>query len=178
MRWRAAQIGGETYGLGHLDEFDFEFVVPAKDNKPEQVYRINVIFSMHCFTRGIRDGESYRHELTYSDSRETRLFDTQRYRLSMRLPGIVRGIGTRRCFHTGHGNFFTIEVVDDDGTRLDYSVYFKVSRRSKRGWLNLYIESAYVQGKIPRRRPHPPRPIRFSVIAYNVAMGRPIKEPM
>jgi len=177
LKWRATSIGGNIYDLSHLDEFDFDFVVPAKDGKPEQVYRINVLFSMHCFTRGIREGESYHYELTYSDNRETRLFDEQRYRLSLRLPDIIRNIGGRQCFHTGHGNFFTVEAVSDDGNSEKYWIYFKMSRGSKRSGLNLYVESAYVQNKIQQQRPRPRKPIRFSVIAYNVVAGKPIKEP-
>lgn len=173
MKWQAPTIGGNIYDLSHLDDFDFEFIVPAKDDKPEQVYLINVLFSMHCFTRGIRDGESYHPELLYRDSRETRLFDERRYRLSMQLPDIIREIGTRRCFHTPYGSFFTIEVIEEGENRLHYTIYFKVSRSVKRGGLNLFVESAYPQDKITQ--PFRPTPIRFGIIAYNVTTGKPIK---
>jgi hypothetical protein len=45
-------------------------------------------------------------------SREVRLFDEQRYTHSLRLPEVIRAIGDRRCFHTGHDNFFTVELID------------------------------------------------------------------
>jgi len=48
--------------------------------------------------------------------------------LSKRLPEIVRSLGERNCYHTHHGNFFTIELIDPEGNRQDYEVYFKVSR--------------------------------------------------
>jgi hypothetical protein len=73
VRWSFATIAGKTCDLSHLDPFEFEFVIPEKDGKPAQLYRINVEFSLHCFTRGIRAGESYAADMTYSDSRETRL---------------------------------------------------------------------------------------------------------
>ena len=177
MRWRPATIGGTVYDLAHLHPFTFDFVVPAKDGKPEQVYPLDITFSLHCFTRGIRVGEVYAPDLAYSDSRETRLFDFRRHRLSLRLPEIVHEIGARRCFHTAHGNFFTIEIIDESGEAVEYAVYFTVSRSTRRGRLTLYIQSAYVQDGVPRQKPSPRKPIRFSVIAFNVAAGRPIKSP-
>jgi hypothetical protein len=128
MKWRAAGIGGRRYDLSHLHPFSFDFVVPARDGKPEQRYGIDVIFSLHCFSRGIRQGEVYVADLAYADSREVRLFDEQRYTHSLQLPGIIRSIGVRRCFHTGYGNFFTVELIDAKGERVEYTVYFKLSR--------------------------------------------------
>jgi hypothetical protein len=177
MKWRAAGIGGRCYDLSHLHPFSFDFVVPARDGKPEQRYGIDVIFSLHCFSRGIRQGEVYVADLAYADSREVRLFDEQRYTHSLQLPGIIRSIGERRCFHTGYDNFFTVELIDAKGERVEYTVYFKLSRAPGKGRLNLYVQSAYVQDEIPRTRPRPRKPIRFSVIAHNVALGKVIKVP-
>jgi hypothetical protein len=101
----------------------------------------------------------------------------RRYTHSLRLPEIIRSIGDRRCFHTGHDNFFTVELIGAQGERVEYTVYFKLSRAPSRGRLNLYVQSAYVQDDIPQRRPKPRKPIRFSAIAYNVAIGKAIKVP-
>ena len=79
MKWRAARIGDRVYDLSHLHPFSFDFVVAAKDGKPEQRYGIDVIFSLHCFSRGIPAGAAYLADLAYADSREVRLFDEQRY---------------------------------------------------------------------------------------------------
>jgi hypothetical protein len=111
----------------------------------------------------------------YADSREVRLFDEQRYTHSLRLPEVIRSIGDRRCFHTGHDNFFTVELIDAQDKRVEYTV--QLSRAPSKGRLNLYVQSAYVQDDIPQRRPKPRKPIRFSVIAYNVAVGKAIKVP-
>jgi hypothetical protein len=177
MMWRAARIGERFYDLSHLHPFSFDFVVAAKDGKPEQCYGIDVIFSLHCFSRRIGQGEVYVAELAYADSREVRLFDEQRYTRSLQLPEIIRSIGERRCFHTGHDNFFIVELIDAQDERVEYAVYFKLSRAPSKGRLNLYVQSAYVQDEIPRTRPKRRKPIRFSVIAYNVAMGKLIKVP-
>ena len=177
MKWRAARVGERVYDLSHLHPFSFDFVIAAKDGKPEQHYGIDVIFSLHCFSHGIAAGEAYLAELAYADSREVRLFDEQRYTHSLRLPEVIRSIGERRCFHTGRDNFFTVELIDAQGVRVEYTVYFKLSRAPSKGRLNLYVQSAYVQDDIPQTRPKPRKPIRFSVIAYNVAVGKPIKVP-
>jgi len=177
MRWRAARVGERTFDLSHLHPFSFDFVVAAKDGKPEQRYGIDVIFSLHCFSRGIPAGEAYSADLAYADSREVRLFDEQRFLFSLRLPEVVLSVATRPCFHTGHGNFFTVELVDAQGERVEYKVYFKLSRASSKGRLNLYVQSAYVQESIARAPRESRKPIRFSVIAYNVAVGKAIKAP-
>ena len=177
MKWRSAKIGGRVYDLSHLHPFSFDFVVAVKDGKPEQRYGIDVIFSLHCFSRGIRAGEAYLADWAYADSREVRLFDEQRYTHSLRLPEVIRSIGDRRCFHTGHDNFFIVELIDAQGERVEYAVYFKLSRAPSKGRLNLYVQSAYVQDDTPQTRPRPRKPIRFSVIAYNVAVGKVIKVP-
>jgi hypothetical protein len=139
MKWRPARIGDRTYDLCHLHPFSFDFVVAAKDGKPEQRYGIDVIFSLHCFSRGIAEGAAYLADLAYADSREVRLFDEQRYTQSLRLPEVIRSIGDRRCFHTGHDNFFTVELIDAQGERVEYTVYFKLSRAPSKGRLNLYV---------------------------------------
>lgn len=177
MKWRAARIGERVYDLSHLHPFSFDFVIAGRYGKPEQRYCIDVIFSLHCFSRGITAEEQYPADWAYADSREVRLFDEQRYMHSLRLPEVIRSIGGRRCFHTGHDNFFTVELIDGQGERIEYTVYFKLSRASSKGRLNLYVQSAYVQEKIPRTRPSPRKPIRFSVIVYNVAVGKVIKVP-
>lgn len=178
MKWRPAKIGEKVYDLSHLQPFEFEFVIPEKDGNPSQSYCISVLFSMHCFTRGIAEGETFASAEAYSDGRETRLFDAGRYWLSIQLPDIVRNIGSRKCFHTGKGNFLTVEFLDEGGRRVEYSVFFRVSKSGNpASELTLRVESAYVDERIPRGRRRPPSPIKFSVIAYNTSVGKPIKSP-
>lgn len=177
MKWQSVTIGGQVYDLSHLDSFQFEFVVPEKHGRPRQSYSIDVWFSMHCISRGSADGEKIDAAQICSDGLERRIFDKERYELSKQLAGIIRNIGTRRCFHTGRGNFLTIEFQDANGKRAEYLIFFKVTRGRGPRRLVLRVESAYANDKIPRPRRHPPAPIRFSVIAYNTSVGKPIKSP-
>ena len=155
----------EEYDLSHLDPFEWVYTAPKSKKRPERTYKLKVIFSLHTFTRGLRN-ESCR-DLRYRDDRECRIFDFLRYELSKQLKGIVCTLGDRRCYHTHHGNFFTIELVGQ-GEKLDYEIYFKVSRSSTKGWLNLYVQSAYVRGSEYQSSQPRKRKIGFQVIAYNV----------
>ena len=117
--------------------------------------------------------------MQYSDHRENRVLDFRRYNLSLQLPAIVKSLMTRKCFHTERGNFFTVSIVDEGGDKVDYEIYFTVSKSSKAGIINLFIQSAYPRDAAyssSRPRKHP-KPIGFPVIVYNVLNRIPIKAP-
>ncbi len=166
---------GKRYDLSHAHPFEWEYTAPASDRRPERTYQIHATFSMHTFSRGIKNGRRPEEGLIYRDSREAREFDFERYELSRRLPEIVRALGTRPCYHTHHGNFFTIELNDPDRKRQDYEIYFKASRASRKGWLNLYVQSAYVRDSAHGTAQPKKRRIRFQVIAYNVMHDKKIR---
>jgi hypothetical protein len=149
----------------------------AKGEKAAQSYTVNIMFGLHCFTRGPRAGaQQVDPILLYADSREKREFDFQRYELSKRLPAIVESLPRRKCFHTGKGNFFSIDIIDDQGRHFEYDVFFAVSR-SSRGGLNLFVQSAYVRDDLhASSRPHK-KPIGFFVILFNTLHDRPIDLP-
>jgi hypothetical protein len=166
LKWKPFELGDKSYDLSHLDPFSVEFVVEAKDGKPAQSYQIEIEFSMHCFTREIRSGDFYSSAFEYSDSREARLFDEDRYQLSKRLPEIVRNVPRRKVFHGKDGNFCTVEKIPaENGARfLDYEVFFKISR--SRDVLNLYVQSGYIpEDAKPLDRS---KPVKFSTSAFKV----------
>ncbi len=178
MKWNTFNYQGKAYDLTHVHPFEWVYVLPAKGDKPERHYPFYVEFSMHTFTRGIKPGEAVDPALVYQDSREKRIFDFGRYELSKQLSAIVQSLGDRKCHHTHHGNFFTVELTGDDQQIRSYEVYFTVSRagRGRKG-LNLYVQSAYLRdsghGSKPTRKPS----IRFHVIAHNTLHKKPIKAP-
>jgi hypothetical protein len=136
------------------------------------------LFSLHCFTRS-GEGETVDAGMRYSDHRERRIFDFRRYDLSLQLPAIVKSLKTCKCFHTEHGNFFTVSIVDEAGDKVDYEINFTVSKSSKAGIINLFIQSAYPRDAAyssSRPRKHP-KPIGFPVILHNVLNKIPIKAP-
>jgi hypothetical protein len=111
------------------------------------------------------------------DNRETRLFDFQRYELSKRLPAILENLAQRKCYHTGKGNFFSVDVINENGAVVEYDIFFAVSRSSKKGWVNLFVHRAYVRDALHGRNRPRKKPIGFYVIFFNVIHGKPIKVP-
>lgn len=170
MKWLAFQHNDTTYDLCHLHPFEMEVVQPAKDKKPEQRFRFVVKFSLHCFAAEIKNGDD--PALAYSDNRETRTFCFDRYRLSHHLPDIIRDIGAKRCSHTGKGNFFIVELIDDEGNQVEYEIYFDVTKGKP---MELFIQSAYVRDDTTYRPKT--KKISFYVIAHNRRAGKPIRTP-
>jgi len=163
MQWADFKHGGVRYDLSHLHPRTLKFERAAESEKPAIVYTVDVIFSIHCFSHRLPAGE-YDRRLAYSDARETRLFDFDRYELSKRLPEIIETMAQRKCLHTGHGNFVTVEVVAKDGSSVNYHVFFTASKSDRKGRVNLYIQSAYVPDK---KVGNSGKPIRFLVILHN-----------
>jgi hypothetical protein len=171
LKWDDFKYGGVTYGLSHLYPRTLQFERQAYGDQPAVIFTVDVIFSLHCFTRELLPG-TYDRKLTYSDTRETRLFDFERYELSKRLPEIIETLAQRKCFHTGYGNFVTVEVAREDGASVNYYVFFTASKSTRKGRINIYIQSAYVPD---RKVGTTNKPIRFLVILHNTMNQLPIR---
>ena len=133
MHWNQFEFDGKIYDLTHLHPRTLSFMQPASGRNPPRVYRVEVIYSLHCFTRG-GDGEVVDAAMYYSDSRETRIFDFDRYELSHQLPCIIGGLAARTCFHAERANYFTIEIQKGQST-LEYEVYFTCRARQSKARL-------------------------------------------
>jgi hypothetical protein len=96
-----------AYGLTHLHPKTVTFEQQEKQNHPSRKYVVDVEFGLHCFTCGFEEGDDFDPKQIYSDARESRLFDFDRYELSKRLPEVVGNLPNCKCYHTNHGNFFT-----------------------------------------------------------------------
>jgi hypothetical protein len=176
IHWKPFEFDGVIYDLAHLHPRSLVYQQAATGGKPEREYKVDVIFSLHCFTRGIKPDEKPHQSLLYADSRERRIFDFERYALSNRLPQIVEELYRGKCYHTERGNFFVVEVLTEQGKKLDYEVYFKASRAATKGVVNLVVQSAYVRDVIHSNRPKW-KQISFMVILFNVSNKKPIKSP-
>ncbi|MFK5894908.1 MAG: hypothetical protein QM504_16940 [Pseudomonadota bacterium] len=176
MKWESFSYEGVEYNLSHLQPFEWICIQEAKAGKPERQYQFDVIFSMHCFTRKIEANDMPAKELLYSDSRETRCICFKRYEQSKILADIIQTLNNRKCMHTGHGNYLTIEIQGEGNESQNYEIYFTVSKSSKKGYLNLYIDSAYIRDR-EHGKPPKNKPIKFYVIAFNTQAGKKIKIP-
>ncbi len=177
IHWKPFEFDGVVYDLAHLHPKRLTYWQDAKNDKPELTYNVDVIFSMHCFTRGIKSNENPDEKLLYVDSRETRVFDFRRYDLSKELPVIVAELHRRKCHHSGKGNFFVVEVITQEGEHLDYEIYFEASRSSRKGIINLYVQSAYVRDTAHRGNTPKKKPIGFTIILFNILNNKPIRIP-
>jgi hypothetical protein len=175
VKWRQFTYQGASYDLSHLDPFEWQYTAKAGEKRPERTYKFHVTFSMHCFSRNPRDGEQVAADLWYFGPKENRVFCFDRHELSHRLPEIIRGLGDRVCWHTHHGNFFTIELTTEKGEEVEYEIYFDVTRATRRGWLNLIVESAYVRTEEYESTQPKKRKIRLEIIAYKRQQNKPIR---
>jgi hypothetical protein len=131
VKWQAFVHDGTTYDLAHLHPRTLQFVRVAQGKEPSVEYQVDVIFSLHCFSdKVVPDTDP---KLLYSDSRETRMFDFERYVLSKQLPAIVESFSQRKCFQTDRSDFVTVEVIREDATIANYHVYFTVSKATTKG---------------------------------------------
>ena len=177
MKWKPFQHDGNIYDLSHLHPFELKLLQPAKSSAPERIYNFNVTFSIHCFTKAAKEGDSA--ALNYNDNRESRTFCFERYRLSFHLADITGNIHTKQCNHTGKGNFFIVELVADEDGPVEYEIYFDVKKPTAKGTpMKLYVQSAYMRTKKSMPYRHETKKINFFVIAYNRKAGRPIKTPV
>jgi len=169
IRWKPFAHNNVVYNLDHLHPKTVTFIQPAKENVPERTYTVDIEFGLHCFTCERKDGDDL--ALIYSDAREQRLFDFYRYNLSKQLPDVVDTLHKRKCYHTKHGNFFTIEIIKEEGTTGQYEVYFTLSRSSKKGVLNLSLQSAYVRDRNHQTGGRK-KPVGFFVLLFNTLHNR------
>jgi hypothetical protein len=123
-----------------------------REKQPELSLELDISFSLHTFTHQTMADDDPTDD--YSDNRECRTFDHERYQLSFRLPEITRGLRQRRCefarTQTGTINFVTIDLNQGDR----YGVFFDLRRWLERGEnvVQLVVESAY---KLDPAKPHP-----------------------
>jgi len=86
----------------------------------------------------------------------------------------MQELADRKCYHSGKGNFFTVEVFDEQEEKIEYDIFFEASKSEKRGTIRLFVQSAYVRDAKHRSRPALNR-IGFYVILFNTINNKPIK---
>jgi len=118
--------------------------MPASETHPGVMVKVHVSFGLHTFTRAIKADDPPGDD--YSDNREKRCFDYERYRHSHRLPTIVREIPTSRKLYFSRTRSGLINYATfDTGEGKTYAVFFDVMLYKSRGpnTVLLTVESAY-----------------------------------
>jgi hypothetical protein len=139
-RWWPYHVRGNACSLTHLHPFSFAHSLPASDKYKAVTVEVRVAFSCHVFTRDqtADDGGTKPYIVR---EHETRVFCEKRHALSKGLPDLVRSLGGRQCFYTGHKNYFTVDGPSTSATE-EYRVFFDVRPSGKNAVL-VFVESAY-----------------------------------
>jgi len=167
VQWKAFEYKGVTYDLTHLHPRAFRFERPAEDNKPAEIYLVHTIFTSHCFTREPKKAEVHDATLVYADGYENRIFDLRRYELSKLLPEIIQSMPARKPRHNSNRqNFFSVELVTENGSTVEYDIFFKV-RKVAKGRLEMIVETAFVRDPAYNSTRPNGKPIRFWIILHN-----------
>lgn len=88
--------GGKTYSTGHLAPFTQKILLPLRGGCTK-VAPVEFHFTPHCFTAGLADGETvspgcYWFEDGSQHLSRPRVFDLERYDLSIDLPSQLRAL--------------------------------------------------------------------------------------
>lgn len=179
-RFANVTFRGQAWDLSHLDAFALRAELPlANVMVPVDVV---VLFSCHCFTQEVKHDGRAEHEIPadelYVDSRETRVLNEERYNLSRRFLRALIVDLTNRTIQVAdptRPNFITVEVLDDEGQRLQYAVFFEVEKdRSRKKRLLLRVQSAYVLPALTKRQRQAGK-VRLTTLLAATYEGRKIK---
>jgi hypothetical protein len=159
--------------LEHLDWFTFEIHFDAFRGQPARTVTVVAGFSFHTFTCDLKDAGP--DPELYTDGREVRAWSQERYEWSFRLPAIARELDRRKCYFSGRGNYFTLDL-EGLAPGEQYRAYFDVRRKDANA-VDLVVQSAYVVKKdeIPKGRRD--KTVRFRVIVSEALRGKKPKQP-
>lgn len=180
-------VDGRRYDLSHLLARVVEFTMPATGKFPALTVSMQVEYTSHCVTYGSAiDGKPFDFT-SLSPARRLRdhrgierVFCFDRYRWSLQLPEIIARLDSHTCYFTGRENWLAIDMIDDEGRRCEYEVFFRLRRGDAPRTLRLVVESAYVRDPA-KKKPGLPRSrrgrIKFAVMAAKILRGEPIRDP-
>lgn len=167
-RFATVAMGDEVWEFDHLEAFVLRASLELVPGKPIDI-DVVVLFSIHCFTRGLSQGEVVDNSLIVMDGSEKRVLDKERYDLSRQyLPKLILELPTRhiQVADPTRPNFVTFELpttaLGVDPVR--YAVFFEVKKDSvRRKRLLLRVQSAYILDK-PSKRLLKANKMRFQVV--------------
>jgi len=120
--WAPFVYQGVTYGLTHLDEYDF--TVKDTDDVDR---RIAVTFADHCFTRKPEPDDDPALVYPASDRRPGH-FSFDRYHHSSGLAGHIAQAAHGKVWTVRGDTFAVVPVVDHAGTPMLYGIVFSLDR--------------------------------------------------
>lgn len=157
---------GKTWTFNHLQPFAMRIPVPLNGIGIVEV-DVVVLFTNHCYSREVVDGECVNACHIVMDGKTPRLMDSWRYELSLKhLPQLVHSLDARRI-KPSRENFVTIELEPSapGEAPMNYAMFFDVIKdRKRKKRLLLRVKSAYVLERPLSKRELEEKPIRFHVL--------------
>ncbi|HEX7908091.1 MAG TPA: hypothetical protein VF534_08370 [Paraburkholderia sp.] len=177
-RFQSIDYQGSVWDLSHLDTFAFKCDIGV--SCPVTVV---VMFSCHCFSRGIASDKRVRAQIPnaeiFDDGREQRVLDPARYVLSkLLLRDVVMTLANRPIVVADERrpNFVTMQETNADGTTSLYAVFFEVEKdRTRRQRLILRIQSAYVLEQELTKRQRQAKRVALKTLLRATYEGRRIR---
>lgn len=168
MRWGKKQISGVIYDLTHLDPFLMD-VTPKAKKAP--TYKVRVSFGCHTFTREVTPQD--KPDLHFHAGNELRCFCTERHKLSLELPDMIRYAANGRVYFSERATFLVIESVP--GANAPYVAFFNAEKAKKHDGYDvaMFVTSAYVKPKLPNKLPA----VTLSTLIDYRFKGMPMKRP-
>jgi hypothetical protein len=133
--WESFYIDQIEYSLSHLTGHE----VTYKGEKDSFVFVLT--YSLHCFTK---DNDTHSVSSTYSDGKETRQINLERYEASKKLRSFVENFdnNNQRFYETATEKFFTIEMLNSFNNVVEpYKICFCTFKENR--LLRLHITSAF-----------------------------------
>lgn len=167
-RFAAVTVGDAVWEFDHLEAFALRMSLELNPGKHIDI-DVVVLFSNHCFTRGLNPGEVVHESLLVMDGSEHRVLDQERYELSRQyLPRLILELTTRHILVADptRPNFVTFELppAAPGADPMRYAVFFEVKKDSvRRKRMLLRVQSAYVLDK-PSKRLLKADKMRFQVV--------------
>jgi hypothetical protein len=101
-------------------------VMARADNTP--AYKVRVSFGCHTFTRELTFHDQ--PDLHFRDGKELRCFCTDRYRLSLQLPDMIRYAANGRVYFSARATFLVIEC--ESAAKAPYVAFFNAEKAKNR----------------------------------------------
>lgn len=167
-RFVTVNVANEVWEFDHLEAFALRVALELAPGKPTDI-DVVVLFSNHCFTRSLIQGEVVDDSLTVLDGSEKRVLDKERYDLSRQyLPKLILELPKRhiQVADQTKPNFVTFELPSTapGADPVRYAVFFEVKKDSvRRKRMLLRVQSAYIL-KNPSKRLLKAEKMRFQVV--------------
>lgn len=164
-------VAGAPVNFNHLEPFQFLVATEARPGGAT----IDVRFSNHCFSKAYNAAIHVAPIVDVWDRGQHRVFNQQRYDLSLGLRNVVEALPTSPIFLTPEANFVRIVTPSGNGTN-EYRVYFNAKHGHDTSDVSLFIESAYPPDFSKQvLKPSQMTKVRFAVLIDKTIRGEKIK---